>query len=73
MRALVVEKPQVVMHEADEPDALADLFDAHGLTGERFAEADLFAIDAESAAASDGDRLVVEGIVELTDAGIGAR
>ncbi len=47
------------MHEADEPDALADLFDANGLTGDRFAEADLFAIDAESAAASDGDLLSV--------------
>ena len=39
----MVEEPQVVMHEADEPDAVADLFDADGLTGERLAETDLFA------------------------------
>jgi len=69
----MVEEPQVVMHEADEPDAVADLFDADGLTGERLAETDLFAIDAESAAAGDGDGLVVEGIVEVPDAGVGSR
>jgi hypothetical protein len=38
----VVEEPQVVMHEGDEPDALADLFDSDGLAGQGLAEADLF-------------------------------
>ena len=67
---LVVEEPQVVALEADEQDTLADLFDANGLADERLAEADLFAIDAEPTEASDGDRLVAEGLVKLTDAGI---
>ena len=72
MRALVVKEPQVVMHEGDEPDALADLFDADGLASQGFAEADLFSIDAEPAAAGDRDGFVVEGILEFTDTGVGA-
>ena len=32
-----------------------------------------FSIDAESSALSDHDGFVVEGVLELTDAGVGAR
>ena len=60
VRALVVEEPQVVMHEGDEPDALADLFDADGLAGQGLAEADLFSIYTEPAAAGNRDGFVVE-------------
>jgi hypothetical protein len=56
----VVEEPQVVMHEGDEPDALADLFDADGLAGQGLAEADLFSIYTEPAAAGNRDGFVVE-------------
>ncbi len=38
----MVKEPQVVMHEGDEPDALADLFDSDGLAGQGLAEADFF-------------------------------
>ena len=52
------------MHEADEPDALFDLFDADGLTGEDLAEIDLAHFEADAAARCDGDGFIVEGIVE---------
>ena len=68
----MVEEPQVVMHEGDEPDAIADFLDPDSLTRQGFTEADLFTIDAESSALSDRDGFVVEGILELTDAGVGA-
>ncbi len=69
----MIEEPQVVMHEGDEPDALADLFDADGLAGQGFAEADLFSIDTELSAARNRDGFIVEGILRLADIGIGVR
>jgi hypothetical protein len=49
------------MHEADEPDALADLLDADILTGEHEAEIDLPAVEADPPACSDGDDLSWNG------------
>ena len=46
--------------------SLADLFDSDGLAGQGLAE-------AEAAAAGDRDGFIVAGILELTDAGVGAR
>ncbi len=69
----MVEKRQVVMHEGDEPDAFADLLDADGLAGQGLAGADLFWIDTEPSAARDRYGFVVEGALELTDTGVGAR
>jgi hypothetical protein len=66
--SLVVEVSQVVVHEADEPDALVGLPDADLLAGEDRAEVDLALFVADAAAGCDCDRLVVEGIVELRQA-----
>jgi hypothetical protein len=52
---------------------VVDLFDADGLAGEDLAEIDLPAVEADAATAGDGDGLVVEGIVEVGEAGIGSR
>ena len=48
-----------------------DLLDADGLPGEDLAEIDLLPLEADAPAGGDGDRLVVERIVELGQAGIG--
>jgi hypothetical protein len=57
----------------DEPDALADLFDADSLDGQGFSEADPFSMFSEPSAARDRYGLILEGILKLADTGIGAR
>jgi hypothetical protein len=52
------------VHEADEPNALFDLFDADGLAGEDQAEIDFAVIEANPAAGCDGDGLVVEWVLQ---------
>jgi hypothetical protein len=41
---LQVDITQIVIHEADEPDAVFDFFDADGLASERLAQIDFLAI-----------------------------
>jgi hypothetical protein len=60
------------VHEGDEPDALVDLFDSDHLAGEDLAQVDLAGVEADAAAGGDDDGLVVEGVVELGQALIGA-
>ena len=50
---------------------LVDLFDSDGLAGEDLAEVDFLAVEADAAAGGDGDRLVVEWIMQVRQAGIG--
>ena len=45
---LVVEVPQVMIHESDEPNVVAHLFDADVLTGEDGTEIDLLAVEADT-------------------------
>ena len=49
----MIEVAEIVIHEADEPNLLADLLDADALAGEDGAEIDLLAIEG---AAAPGDR-----------------
>jgi len=56
----VVEVAEIIVHEADEPNVLAHLFDADALTGEDDAEIDLLPIEADAPACGHGDGLVVE-------------
>ena len=51
----MVEVGQIIIHEANEPNEVADLFDADALAGEDGAEIDFLAIEADSAACGDGD------------------
>ena len=60
------------MHEAGEPEPVVDLFDADALAGEDLAEIDLAALEANAPACGDDDLPVMEGIVYLRQAGIGA-
>jgi len=63
---LVVEEPQVAIHEADHPDRVADPFDAHILTGKYAAEVDLVPVQADAAASDHRDGSVVERVVKFS-------
>ena len=67
----MIEETEVVLHEADEPDVVADLLDTDVLPGEHGAEVDLLLVEANAPAARHRDGFVVERIVELTQAPIG--
>jgi len=60
-----------VVHEADEPNALVNLFEAEPLTGEHARDVDLFLMHADAATGGDQDVAVVEGIFEFRHAAIG--
>ena len=49
---------EIVIHKADQPDAMVDFFDADGLAGEGHAEVDLLVVQAKTSAAGDHDRAV---------------
>ena len=68
---LIVEVSQIIVHEADEPDVLVDLFDSDFLAGEDLAEIDLVSVEADPAAGGHDDGLVMEGVVELGQTSIG--
>jgi hypothetical protein len=59
---LIVEIPQVVVQETNQPDAVLHLADAHGLSGKDMAEIDLSALEANASAVGHDDAPVVEGI-----------
>jgi hypothetical protein len=65
--ALVIEEPKIVVHEAREPDFLADFRDAHRLPSECLAEVDLALADANPAAVGDDDGAVVEGVLHIAN------
>ena len=60
--------PQVVLHEADEPDVVGRLLHAHLLPGKNLTEIDFASLVADAAAARDDRRPVVKGIVQLLEA-----
>ena len=66
--SLVIEEAEVIAHEADQPDLLGHLSNAHFLIGERTTEIDLAATYADSTAVSDRDRAVVKMVFELAQA-----
>jgi hypothetical protein len=69
----VVEVAEIIVHEGDEPNVLAHLFDADALAGEDEAEIDLLPIEADATACGHGDDLVVERVIEIGQASVGAR
>jgi hypothetical protein len=57
---LQVEISEIIVHEADEPNAVADLFDSEFLTGQDSRDVDSLAIQAKSSASGDEQVPVVE-------------
>src|SRR5262245_49914036 len=62
---LQVEVSEIVMHEADEPNAVVDFLDAELLAGQHGRDVDLLAMEAEAAAGGDDTVAVVERICEF--------
>src|SRR5580692_3924189 len=62
---LQVEVSQIVMHEADEPNALVDFLDAKLLACQHRGDVDLLAMKAEPAAGGDDHIAIVERIGEF--------
>ena len=69
----MIEEAQVVLHEADQPDFIADFLDADVLTRQRGSEIDFAVADAYAASVGDGNCAVVERIAQITEAAIAAR
>ncbi len=61
----MIKEPQIVVHEADQPDFLGDLFDADVLSGEHLAEVDLTLSDADAATCGNGDGAIMEGVFQV--------
>jgi hypothetical protein len=58
---LVVEVAEIIVHEGDEPNFLAHLFDADAFASEDDAKIGLLPIEADATACRHGDGPVVEG------------
>ena len=55
---------QIIIHKANQPDAVLDFFYAYGLTGKDRAEIDFFLAETNAAAMRNDNRSVVEWIVD---------
>jgi hypothetical protein len=63
---------KIIVHEADEPDAVVYLFDTDSLAGQAGTEIDFLAIKAKAAAVGDHDSLVVKWVMGIGNAVIGS-
>ncbi|MBV8810665.1 MAG: hypothetical protein JO033_18510 [Acidobacteriaceae bacterium] len=72
---LQIDIAEVVIHEADEPDAVINLLDSDCLTGEAGTEINLLAIKTKPSAVGDDDGLIVKRVLWFTDTAVepGAR
>ena len=70
---LQVEVSEIVVGEADEPDAVVDFLDSETLACEHAGDVDLLAMQADASAGGDQDVAVVERIGQFGQAVIAAR
>ena len=68
-----IDEAEIVVHEADDPNAVVDLLDAEALTGEHGSDVDALAMHADAAAGGDEDVAVVQRVCEVGQAGVGSR
>ena len=61
------------MHEGDLPNAFVDFLDAEPLSSQHGGDVDLLSVHTDAAAGGDEDITVMEGIVDVGQALIGAR
>jgi hypothetical protein len=59
------------VHKADQPDFIAELFDADVLAGKHRAQVDLASPNADAAAAGDRDGAIEEGVFQIAQALVG--
>ena len=62
---LQVDIAQIIIHEADEPNALVDLLEAKRLTGKNHGDVDLLAMQADAPAGRDENFAIMEGISQV--------
>ena len=67
---LKIDVTEIIVHEADQPDTLVDLFDAYSLTCERSAEIYFLFENADPSAVGNQSCPIVERIGEFSDAAI---
>jgi hypothetical protein len=60
---LQVDVSEIVLHEADDPNAVVDLLDAEALPGEHGRDIDLLPVHADAPAGGDNHLAVVEWYV----------
>jgi hypothetical protein len=70
---LKIDVTEIIVHKADQPNTVVDLFDAYSLTSERSAEIYFLFENADSSAVGDQNCPIVERIGEFSDAPIGPR
>ena len=70
---LKIDVTEIIVHKADQPNTVVDLFDAHGLTGERGTEIYFLFENADPSAAGDQNCPIMERVGELSDAPIWPR
>jgi len=68
-----IDEAEIVVHEADDPNAVVDLLDAEALTGEHSRDVDALAMHADAAAVGDENVAVVQRVCEVGQAGVGSR
>lgn len=70
---LQVDISQIIVHEADEPNAVVDFLDAELSAGEHGGDVDLLVMPAEAVAGDDDAVAIVEWIAEVGQTVVGAR
>ena len=70
---LQVDIAEIIIHEGDDPNVVAHLFDADTLAGEDGAEIDFLPVEADAPACGHGGGPVVERVIELRQASVGTR
>jgi hypothetical protein len=62
---LQVDVAQIIIHEADTPNAHVDLLEAKRLTGKNHGDVDLLAVQADAPAGRDENFAIMEGISQV--------
>jgi len=68
---LQVDVAEIVVHEADDPDALVDLLDSDALNSQDGGDVDALAVHADAPAGGHEDVAIVQRIGELGQAAVG--
>jgi hypothetical protein len=70
---LQVEVSQIIIHKTHQPNVVVHFFDTDRLAGKDLAEIDLLLAQTDAPATGDHDGFIVEGLVDVRQAGVGTR
>ena len=60
-----IDEAEIVVHEADDPNAVVDFLDAQALSGQQGRDVDALSMHADAATGGDEDVAVVKWVGEL--------